>query len=235
MNNKELNAYFEAQVNLFNSLIELLEEMENKNLNFTFYEGVAYNKKNLMGKINRIRSRVQGVKRYIEKTNSNEWQEIHEILINKLSENEYWYHISFDSSHNLSCATSLINSVLETGGEIDGDVKKMLKNAINKVVQTSKYMQESKDEWVKNRFFELASRIEFNKNKSLYPNVKELENVHPLDIISNGHVDLDVLKKTGNHHNIFEEKLNKIKKEAYKESLFNEAKEKNKELKAIDN
>ena len=143
-------------------------------------------------------------------------------MIEKLAEQEYEYHIRYDTSFFLESAKGLLEKVVNDSETSKKDTVNAIKNALNNISKANVFHLEEKSEWVQNRFFELASRIDFQGSDSIFPNIKDLEKIHPLDIVSLGNISLQELKENGNHRDVFSEELTSIKTEAIKETFLYE-------------
>lgn len=223
MKNTNINQYLKEQKAEYENIISLLEEMEEKGYSFLTYKGVSYNKRNIIGVLSRIEKRIEGAVFYAQNMDSKKWREVHRVLLEKFSEKEFEYHLELDGIHNLTQSAKATEKVIEEQGDIlPAEALNALRNAVNKTRQTIQYIrEENKKKWVENRFFELASTIEFEDQGKIYPlNLEKVEEIHPLDIVTNGSVDLNVLKQSGHHRNVFVDRFKEIKEEALKETLL---------------
>ena len=212
MKNINIGQYLQTQKEEYETIVSLIEDMENKGTNFVNYKGVSYNRTNIFGVLARIESRIEGAAFYNQNMQSNKWRKVHEVLLEKLAEQELEYHIEIDSAHNLTQSMKATEKVIrEQGHLLPTDALNELKNSNNRIKKTIQYLrEENKQKWLQDRFFELASVLEFEEGNKIYPmNLEDIENIHPLDIIVHGAVDLDVLKSSGHHRNVFKENLRK--------------------------
>ena len=229
MKNINIGQYLQTQKEEYETIVSLIEDMENRGTNFVNYKGVSYNRTNIFGVLARIESRIEGAAFYNQNMQSNKWRKVHEVLLEKLAEQELEYHIEIDSVHNLTQSMKATEKVIrEQGHLLPTEALNELKNSNNRIKKTIQYLrEENKQKWLQDRFFELASVLEFEEGNKIYPmNLEDIENIHPLDIIVHGAVDLDVLKSSGHHKNVFKEKFSKIKEEALKETLLEDEREK---------
>jgi hypothetical protein len=223
MKNININDYLKSQKTEYDKVLELLSKMESNKEKFITYKSVAYNKRNVVGLLSRIESRMEGAVNFNKNINTKKWRDVHRILLEKFSEKEFDYHLEVDAIHNLTQSIKSTEKVVkEQFNVLPQDAINGLKNSINKMIQTVNYLKkENKKIWIENRFFELASIIEFEDNGKIYPlNLESVEDIHPLDIVKNGSIDLNVLKDYGHHRNVFIDRFKDIKMEALKETLL---------------
>lgn len=190
-------------------------------------ENVVYQKFNytssfLNSKLKNIENQIKGAINIIEYIANKKWSILNLSFIENLAKEEFIYHVAIDSKYYNILSEKLIDKIIFSleSDEIHSNLSR-LKNLRDKLIfNLRRYGDiDYKQEWVTDRYFELASFIEFNDDLSVLNN-NSYTNHSIYDIVISGEKTIDDMKKGGVYYDVLKFKYNTIKENSSKDILY---------------
>ncbi len=168
-----LNSYSSKQMKDQEAMAWAIHNMEKTGEQYWIDDHArAYTITDLMQLKKRADQRIKGAERYLRKVERREWKYTHEIFIEKLAEQEYEFRVPRDTKRCLTDVLRNVTTLLMKGSSINKNLPNSIFANLNEALNLHK---ETKLQWVQNRFFELASTIEFLSGLDAIPIPDSLE------------------------------------------------------------
>lgn len=187
------------------------------------YQNFNYTSSFLIGKLKKIEFQIKGAINIIEKVEDNSWNLLNLSFIEKLAEEEFIYHNVIDSKYYNILSEKLLDKViisLKDDNDLSVNLKRLnnLKNKL--IINLRKYGDINyKKDWIRDRYFELASFIDFNENLKI-KSFSTLKYNSIYDIVVSGEKTIEDMKSGGIHYDVLNNNFNIIKKSASKEVFY---------------
>lgn len=192
------------------------------------YQNTYYDARILVGKMQKIENQIQGAFSIIENVSNEGWGTSHLAYIENIAKEEFGYHMSVDSQYYLTVADGLLAKILgDINGEDDVDVGLLVKRLAGvkeKLLRNTKanLKLSHKTEWVRDRYFEIASFIAFDTDNEgriipLIPAATDSNTFY--DVVINGDKTLDELKASNLFFDVAMANSGKIKDATAKDLL----------------
>lgn len=197
-------------------------------------ESVVYHKFNyssnfLIGKIKKVEMQIKGAINMVEKVGQDKWNLLNLYFIEHLAKEEFIYHVAIDSKYYNIVSEKLLDKIITSYSDKDFleiNLKRLTNIKDKLMFNLRRYNDiDYKNEWIRDRYFEIASFIDFEEDFSVIDNGLEKENTI-YDIVISGEKTIDDMKKGGIYYDVLKIKFDFIKDAVEKDLsyLINEKK-----------
>lgn len=219
MKNTNLKEFLEMKEKEFEDIKRLHAEASVSRSNVV-YQKYSYTARALEGKMKRIQNQIKGAFNIMENINSGEWVFDHVVFMEKLAEDEFSCHIVVDSKFQSVKLDRIIDKVIEEMGVSNNDeaVKRLKDIKSNIVVNIKRYADfDYKLNWIRDRYFEIASFIDFKNGKIGF--VYD-DNNTIYDIVAFGDKTMAEMIEAGLHFNVIKNRYEIIRLATEKEMFY---------------
>lgn len=187
------------------------------------YHKFNYSSNFLIGKIKKVELQIKGAINIVEKVNKNKWNILNLYFFENLAKEEFNYHLAIDSKYYNIISEKLLDKIIlsfSEKNEFEINLKR-LNNIKNKLMFNIRRYNDIdyKNEWIKDRYFEIASFIDFKEDFSVINNGLEKEN-SIYDMVISGEKTIEDMKKGGIFYDVLKIRLDFIKDAVSKDVLY---------------
>lgn len=229
MRTTNIKQYVDMKTKALEELQAIYVSLKDSQKTSIVYQNTYYDARVLVGQMQRIENQIQGAFNIVESVSNEGWGTSHLAYIENIAKEEFGYHMSVDSQYYLTVADSLLAKILGDINSEDGvDVKLLVKRLAGvkeKLLRNTKanLKLSHKTEWVRDRYFEIASFIKFDKDKEgriipIIPDATDSNSFY--DVVINGDKTLDELKASNLFFDVAMANSGKIKDATAKDLLF---------------
>lgn len=229
MKNTDIKNYMSEKTKELTELQGILFSLKSSSKTSVVYQNTYYDASVLVGKIKKIESQMEGALQVIKQVESGSWGVSHLCYIENLAKTEFGYHVSVDAQYALTLTDGLLGKIL---GEIESEGKELNVELLAKRLTgiKEKFLRNVKsvvkfshrDEWIRDRYFEIASFITFededNSVVPVLPKVNEKNSIY--DVITSGDKTIEELKQNNLYVNVAIARSEDIKNATIKDLSF---------------
>lgn len=177
------------------------------------YQKFNYTSNGLLGKIKKVEAQLQGSMNVIENIGERKWNNLNLSFIENIAKEEFNFHLAIDSKYYKIICEKLIEKVVKSllnGDDISINVKR-LSNLKDKLIFNLKRYSDIdyKKDWIRDRYFEIASFIVFDSSMDVEVKGSETDN-SIFDIVIFGEKTIEDMKKAGIFYDVIVEDFAKI-------------------------
>ena len=151
-----MDNYIKTQEANFKKLRRLLKSNEET---IEGLDGIYYTKEEIRCQLERTLSRIDGIKRLTNYEKNGIWSKRQKYVIEALATAEYQYYLEVENAMDTYISNQILDQVADGQVSIT-ETKFLLKNNNEKIENRSSI--KFKENWIKNRVFEVASVIHFD-------------------------------------------------------------------------
>ncbi len=187
------------------------------------YQKFSYTASALIGKIKKVEKQLEGAIKIVEKVSEKKWSILNLAFIENMAKEEFNYHLTIDSKYYKIMGEKLIDKVTDSllkGENVEINVKR-LKNLKEKLIFNVKRYNDLdyKEIWIRDRYFEIASFIDFETEMGVEVSGSESSNCI-FDIVIFGEKTIEDMKKGGIYYDVLENDFAKIRDAATKDIFY---------------
>jgi hypothetical protein len=222
MRNTDIKVYITYKNNEHKSLQELFAKASLTKENVV-YQKFSYSATALLGKIKKVESQLKGAINIVEKVGSKEWNTLNLAYLENLAKEEFSYHLAIDSKYYKILCEKLIEKVstsLLNGEDLAINLRR-LSNLKDKLLFNIKRYSDLdyKEIWIRDRYFEVASFIEFESAMGVKVHGSDSGN-SIFDIVISGEKTIEDMKRGGIFYDVIANDFIKIRDMAAKDILY---------------
>ena len=222
MRNTDIKAYI-AYKNEEHKMLQELLVKATLNKENVVYQKFSYSASALIGKIKKVESQLKGSINIVEKVGSKNWNTLNLAFLENLAKEEFSYHIAIDSKYYKILGEKLIEKVtssLLNGEDLNLNLKRLANLKDKLLFNVKRYSDlDYKENWIRDRYFEVASFIEFESAMGVKVHGSEAGN-SIFDIVIFGEKSIEDMKRGGIFYDVIINDFTKIRDMAAKDILY---------------